>query len=552
MLARFSFLFFILSTDALASLPFKCFSEDDLNDDETVVTPPSVASVEASKTSTTPEASLIEQQLRLLVDPRSHLAAEEKNLLLHAMNIQEKLIFQELEAVYQLCQNTAFGSKTTAPMQLILLAKNKIENWKAIRHSRLHHALTDIPAGPKPAQVFKYVDNDRLAAADPLFSNALSMYNKMDGVLWLNPLSKTEYLDMLQYAYRVLEEGRNLQHALEKAAQTQTRPRFITKLMGNSVQSYEDVQELFIKEGISFKEPVVIGRNKKGEVLEMQVSSPVLLTEKHGTRRAIIGKVINTATKQKSYRVFYTSQSGGIFRLLPAINQIDVLAGFEKAIGEFALPVSPQLQKIFSEQFTASNPGKALSQDLLQSLVFHNRGVDDEQVYQVESQLNISFTTEVKHLVPQDLTRPHKNGSRSYADPSKLILAEEDMPDFTQPALFQYPSYSQFSGELTAFVYLSKDKNLQYTIMQERKTGRIWVAQVNDPHAAVSEFGIPTVAIDAHELTMPLWEYLIHTPLNFVGNPHPLDDATVSAWNYVKEIPLIKKWYQDNRLPMPN
>lgn len=151
----------------------------------------------------------------------------------------------------------------------------------------------------------------------------------------------------------------------------------------------------------------------------------------------------------------------------------------------------------------------------------------------------------------------NKDGDRIPLDPnphdSKMPQDVGLHPDFST-LLYSRDFEDRFYGKLTAKVYASKDKNLQF-LFHEAADGRAYLAGIEKiKDNPINTYGVRKYAVEAGMFTSPLLEYHIQIAPGYEASEadryHALDDYG-NNWNYVCELEIIKMYYNEQRREIP-
>ncbi|WP_127717041.1 hypothetical protein [Halobacteriovorax sp. HLS] len=115
----------------------------------------------------------------------------------------------------------------------------------------------------------------------------------------------------------------------------------------------------------------------------------------------------------------------------------------------------------------------------------------------------------------------------------------------------KYKTTTKAAGLVNVVVYRSTNKKIDYTFMID-SAGKAWVSEVNSFIEELNKFGIAKKQYDVKDLLQPRWEYPEEIVVDYRSSiSSPYKSSYRSNWNYLREIPLIKKWYEYNKLPLP-
>jgi hypothetical protein len=274
-----------------------------------------------------------------------------------------------------------------------------------------------------------------------------------------------------------------------------------------------------------------------------------------GSGRVAVLAVVDDGTTQV-LRVFYRSNSQSSFRLLPAYNdRIPVLNPpvFDKGGGEHLLAIPARLDqalaRLVAQDRTRTDIPDA-EQNVLMAAVPVSRTLEDygarpqhpdypAQQIGSEGLLTPPVPPRLLELIGSDRTK---------LDPRDVVVPPEKMPDFSAPVM-TYPTRTGAAGPLTAMVYRSADGTLEYTLVRDA-AGRVWIGSVQRADAPITSLGVRSTALEVGDLASPALEYLEGIPekieLRHVGGPY------YDLWPYVRQIPLIRAYYEQNGLPIPD
>ena len=275
-----------------------------------------------------------------------------------------------------------------------------------------------------------------------------------------------------------------------------------------------------------------------------------------GDGRVAVVAIVETGD-QKVMRLFYRSNSHAEFKVMPARNKLDDLPGshplrglpgYDKGdVGQFALSAPPEIQRELARRLMSKTPKKVPEEELIAATTRVNQNLDDVMTYGVR---NMSGETTSTRILKFD------RGKEKVPNlPEKVTINSDlDKPIFSEKVM-EYTTTSRLSGQLEVYVYKSKS-GLQYTMYKD-SANRVWIGSVSKP-SAVNSYGVRSQAVDAGDLTSPIYDYEreIRAAYKRAGNPAVLNERGnpiyYDNWNYVREIPAVKRWYLENPdIPMP-
>ena len=274
-----------------------------------------------------------------------------------------------------------------------------------------------------------------------------------------------------------------------------------------------------------------------------------------GGRIFTIAKV--TVDGQSSHRVFYRSNSQTMFRLLPARNERATgMPGYDKGPEEDTLTLSSEIQAALSERARSLDRRSldTLDSKELDGIIPINRNRNDYQNYERSS--DYVGRTVSQRTILQDREVSLRDGyGRHFAEPEDMhIRYRNNQPNYETPIrTYQVDPPSPVYGNVTAYVYPSHNDRLEYTLLRDQ-SGKVWFGDIGYRVTPLSPHGLRRDAIDSEGLTMPLWEYEDGIPRGYGGRnerPRGRRGEYSSAWNYIREIPEIQRWYRENNLPIP-
>lgn len=291
-------------------------------------------------------------------------------------------------------------------------------------------------------------------------------------------------------------------------------------------------------------------------------SNPIMLHDDH------VGVVALVEIEGKVFpRVFYESQSQASWRVAPGIDKSKGYLGYlNKGGGESStqLPTAliGALHNLNNERKTEGRPLPELtvedSHPLVRSMNKYSF-LPGERVYQKGSkstQMDISFMGLTKM---EDIEVTGKGFVEKYSAPDTVGVADPKMlPDFNKPkASFQINSDTY--GPLNAHIFMSHNGNLQYMICED-KSGRAFIANIeiikhDNEENPINKYGVRSWVAMLRQIDMPLMEYgsMIdeHFEAPYFAESNTKKGNYYSTWNYIREIPVIKAYYESQGRQVP-
>ena len=251
-----------------------------------------------------------------------------------------------------------------------------------------------------------------------------------------------------------------------------------------------------------------------------------------------------TVDGKSTHRVFYRSLSQSVFRVLPAING----RHYDKGIGENALTLPPEVQAALSERARSLNRSSldTLDPRELDGII----PVDNYKNY-LRSNDHVSHAIEQNTILKRKIKRDiPDNDGRYFANPRNIRIEHEGNRPNYERHTSSYRLTSSVYGEVTAYVYPSNNGRLEYTLLKD-ENNKVWFGDVGNRQTSLSPHGLRSDAIDpGRELTMPLWEYEQQIPQGYNVDREKRGRYS-SAWNYIREMPEIQRWYHENNMQIP-
>lgn len=230
---------------------------------------------------------------------------------------------------------------------------------------------------------------------------------------------------------------------------------------------------------------------------------------------------VKTNNKQIHLRMAYYSRSQGIWRVAPFQNENGEFSK-GKCGTDVALPIdiSLKLSKLPKEK--------------------------EKQLF--ENEYNLLLTKLSKYLKvvykEQLFLEPVKDepsfislSSESFWNPENMKIADsKQMPDFEKAQTFVFNDSDLYPGAIARKIP-SIDEKLQYLFIEYDK--KVFLAAVEIKNNEISKYGTRYAYLDLGNMTMPLCEHSDQIPVGFYGLKENKDHI---AWEYIQQIPLIKKY----------
>lgn len=255
--------------------------------------------------------------------------------------------------------------------------------------------------------------------------------------------------------------------------------------------------------------------------------------------------------KGKVYpRLFYLSGSQGTWRVAPyaekrvffGLQKVSKLGkGLAENDTQLPIPIALALQTL-PLPMELQNIGKI--EDLLQTvgpmevLPKYSKGVKLEEF--------LSQAPSTQEFEEEQYLMPFTD------NPGEIVLPNAlDLPDFTK--MFEMEVNLEFYGKCTA-KYMPSINGTNYYLFYENAEGYAFLASLekvrNNP---IGKFGVRKTAWELHHLDAPLLEYRMQIPRRFKtwANLAFEQQKYWNNWNYVREIPLIKLYYEKTGRALP-
>jgi hypothetical protein len=268
-----------------------------------------------------------------------------------------------------------------------------------------------------------------------------------------------------------------------------------------------------------------------------------------GERVATLG-IVDLSGK-KYLRLYYTSRSQGGFRVLPALNEgtnSKYLPRYDKGDGENSLGLPSGVQEVLAHELLTGTTHSLSEEDskiIREGAVWVNHTPADQEKY-------LQWKGSISSFLQNEFILKKGQTIAANVPPGEVTFKKNgNAPNFSH-LLRKYESMTQLSGRVEVTVYPSINHHLEYVFMKDHQN-RVWVSSILAADAELNSYGVPSIAVFATDLTLPLWEYLAAIPRNFksggVFNPH--DSKYGSTWKYISKLPTIRHWYSANHLPIP-
>ncbi len=115
---------------------------------------------------------------------------------------------------------------------------------------------------------------------------------------------------------------------------------------------------------------------------------------------------------------------------------------------------------------------------------------------------------------------------------------------------FTSDSYAQVNGgqgELVGRVFESHDGTMRYLFFEDAD-GRAALSTVESRLPEINAMGLRSRYVDTRGMDAPLIEYFLQIPATFGGKK---DAGYASNWNYVRELPIIRYYYEEQNRTVP-
>ncbi len=263
----------------------------------------------------------------------------------------------------------------------------------------------------------------------------------------------------------------------------------------------------------------------------------------------VFANVAVTINGQTTTRVFYRSNSSLSFRLLPARNiRIPNRGGYDKGPGEDFLAAAPELQQfLFQRLQSATGTMPTVDPVRLQGIIPVNRTLTDYENYEKGPDY---LRVESPRPILNEARIEYQSELHSIPNPRQVTIRDPGArPDYRQPRA-TYRTRNDLYGDVDVYVYQSSDRSLHYTLMRD-SSGRVWFSDVGSATSLINSHGVRANAIDGGQLLAPRWESNRQIPERFQRGVHPTNREYGDNWQYLREMPEIRRWYEEQNLPIP-
>jgi hypothetical protein len=290
----------------------------------------------------------------------------------------------------------------------------------------------------------------------------------------------------------------------------------------------------------------IIGRAENEERrFNFEFTNPFKIMALNGSDSGCIGIIACVETKQgRETRVFYQSPLAVTFELLPSKNSLPFLPGRAQTKSDrFNLPA--EVQKLFAKALSEAKMGELCPPEFLARLMVNNENFGDYQGGKtkfIKSRTILpAYPDEYKLLCTnQTLMRP----------PSEVKVYSGLGADFSKPMSYEFRS--DLYGRVAAYVYPSGDGRLEYIFCCALDLGmKTWIEQIAELKSISNEFAIPICRIEPEEAVTRLLVNKNHFPRKYTDQRQPLVAEHFSAWEYIREISEIQRFYLAKSLSMP-
>lgn len=243
--------------------------------------------------------------------------------------------------------------------------------------------------------------------------------------------------------------------------------------------------------------------------------------------------------------VYYRSNSQGIFRLLPGTAEN---GWFSKGITESSLSAPSEVQKALSAKVTSGQIRQDVPKDVYrQAVPTYETKYESMKAAFEDPTLNVK-RRQVLNTAPET----EQSRSSSHVKPENLKLVDpKSAPNFSSGAISSYETSTGGAGKVEAKVFRSENGELEYTFFED-KSGRAWIASIDNVRAPINSAGIRSTSVDSGDLTMPRFEYHEQIPNGYARKGRFGDRGEYGdAWPYLKQNPLIQEYYRKRGLEVP-
>lgn len=359
-------------------------------------------------------------------------------------------------------------------------------------------------------------------------------------------LQEGENVRETDYYVDALREGRVVHSPI---GQTQTMT-----VLGKKAVHHGDPQQhgaLMKKHGLKFEHSYVHRDAGGGELATYTFTGAAQLED----GRVGLFALVEVPGQSPVVRMFWRSNSHGVFRVMPAIRAFTRRARYDKGDGEVGISVPTGVGEFIDTQVLKTPPlplSEAESAALTSSAVHNNWSEAQRDGWAKGSPDYIGKKVERVNLWEPNVYGAREPGPDQQVDYSKTIR--------------HYAREDALLGPVEVFVFRSKDGSLEYTFHRTRpKEGQPIMARIADVQVAdapVNDWGVAVRAPDTQELTANVWEHRMDfmtfndqgemVPAPDGRTLHPVHEGYKLYWDEVARIPEIRRAFAHWDLPLPD
>lgn len=275
-----------------------------------------------------------------------------------------------------------------------------------------------------------------------------------------------------------------------------------------------------------------------------------IINTKNG--RKVAFAIIETG-KTRTFQTLVSSNSQGTFRVIPVVvvDEQGEVAYLSKGLASASIEVPNEVDALLGQKLLKNEVRTDISKTTGDELLI---GSVPDTLFPTDGEhpLAYEFLGLREKLLLQDKNLNTIHANDVNVKPENIRIANRDFePDFSKKPVLEYKTTTELSGEVKAQVFRSRDGSIEYTVFKDKEE-KIWIAKITDTTAAINNSGIRKEYFSARNILQPRWEYPEQIPGTYAGASNPINGKYADNWDYLKRIPVIKDYYLQQGLNIPN